>query len=86
MLWLEMNLATSVCLLALFSPLTFHVRMLFIVIDGVSPQQFDYYFVKRLLYVLFIILFFYSFLPSYLYLFICVLFIFNFLCLRAKLI
>ena len=44
MLWLEMNLATSVCLLALFSPLTFHVRMLFIVIDRVSFQRFDWKF------------------------------------------
>ena len=44
MLWLEMNLATFVCLLILFSPLTFHVRMLFIVIDEVSPQRFDWMF------------------------------------------
>ena len=41
MLWLAMNRATSVCLLALFNPLTFQVRMLFMILDGVSPQRFD---------------------------------------------
>ena len=53
MLWLEMTLATSVCLLTLFSLLTFQVSMLFIVIDGVSSQRFDWKFLWT------------SFLPNY---------------------
>ena len=55
MLWLEINLATSVCFLSLFSPLTFQVRMLFIVIDGVSPQHFNWKFLCT------------SFLPKYIH-------------------
>ena len=41
MLWLAIKWATSACLLALFNPLKFQVRMLFMILDGVSPQRFD---------------------------------------------